>query len=385
MADERAFSFHWQVRERILPALAQVDGLSDQLPDVERFFDSLCDRDLDFDLRDKPPYASNLCEDDCAIELAYTFGGRDNCGVRYSYEPTCKKSMLKNRYALCRDRVRRTMREAGDGYDSSLFTAIFSEALDNDVLLDPFEEPTATICAIHHYKDRSPRLKMYFSVDYVDEDRALSKVRSLVEKLDAPRLSEQTECFLSAFEPAGGARMLGFDFEPGREVEVKVYKMGLGLDPSALGRLIDDAGGGHDAHAGVAAFQDIFLDGDRDPAAFNLVTLGPAREGPPRLKLYIRPVDLFDDGEALARLRRWFAHLGRNDELDLVERGLSAVCPLDVLDETRGFFNYLSVDVGPGGVSKTSVYFAPLIPLAQLAKKNPKRLLDLPLSVTAAR
>jgi hypothetical protein len=371
------FSFHHQLRDRILPALAELDGIGDALGDVQRYFDTLCARDLDFDLRAPPPFSSNLCEQDCAIELAYTFGGGDNTGVRYSFEPTCRRSALKNRYTLCRDRVRAAMREAGDGYDASAFRRLFKVGLPNDVLLNTTDDPTATICAIHHYRDRPPRLKMYFSVDYADDARALAQIRALVGELDDDTISAQVEEFLAAFDPPGGGRMVGLDFEPGRPIEVKVYKMGAGLSDASFAALVERSGGGQAAREQVAAFQQIFLDGDSAPERFNLVTLGARREGAPRLKLYIRPVDLYGDGEALARVRAWYAHLDKADELALVERGLAAVAPLDVLDATRGFFNYLSVDVSERGLDKTSVYYAPLVPLAHLAQQAPERLQSL--------
>jgi hypothetical protein len=80
------------------------------------------------------------------------------------------------------------------------------------------------------------------------------------------------------------------------------------------------------------------------------------------------------DGETLRRLRPWFAELGRDEELAHVHAALSVVCPLDVLEETRGTFNYVSVDVTSVGVDKTSVYFVPQIPLAHLAVRAPARL-----------
>lgn len=174
--------------------------------------------------------------------------------------------------------------------------------------------------------------------------------------------------FLAAYDPPGGGRMVGFDFAPHAPTEVKVYKEGKGLSRDALAAVVEDAGGNDAAREGIARFQDIFLDGDRDPARFDLVTLAPSRVRAPRLKLYIRPVDLYSDAEALRRLREWYRHLAREEELALVERGLAAVAPLEVLEGTKGFFNYLSVDVGAAGVTKTSVYYAPLISLRARAQ-----------------
>ncbi len=373
--DPRPPSFHEDVRERILPELARLDGLGERLPEIQRFFDLLAGRDLDFDVRERPPFSSNLCEQDCALELAYTFGGHDDCGVRYSFEPTCRRTALKNRYTLCRDRMKAAMRAAGDGYDVDLFSELFKIGVPNDVLLAPFQDPTATIGAVHHYRDRPPRLKIYFSVDYPTEPpRALAQIRRLVGRLAEPRLDEQVERFLAAYDPPGGGRMVGFDFAPHTPTEVKVYKEGKGLSRAALAAVVEDAGGGDEARAGIAHFQDIFLDGDRDPARFDLVTLAPSRERAARLKLYIRPVDLYSDAEALRRLRAWYRHLRREDELALVERGLAAVAPLSLLDATKGFFNYLSVDVGAAGVAKTSVYYAPLVSLRAREMTQPRGL-----------
>lgn len=360
-------SFHWHVRERILPALARLDGLGERVDEIQRFYDLLAGEDLDFPVTGAPPFPSNLCEEDCALELAYTFGGRDDCGVRYSFEPTCRRTALKNRYTLCRDRMKSAMRTAGEGYDVERFTTLFKIGVPNDVLLSPSRDPTATICAIHHYRDRPPRLKIYFSADYPSEpERALEQIRRLVGALEEPILEEQVEAFLAAYDPPGGGRMVGFDFEPHAPVEVKVYKEGKGLTVETLARVIERAGGGPAAHEGVERFQDVFLDGDREPARFDLVTLAPGRDGRARLKLYIRPVDLYGDAEALRRLRAWYGALGKEEELALVERGLATVAPLEVLEGTRGFFNYFSVDVGPAGLTKTSVYYAPLVALRRV-------------------
>lgn len=372
------YSFHEHLRARILPALVRLDGLAAREPEVLSAFDGLVDHDLDFDLREGPRFPSNLCEEDCAIELAYTFGGDDDCGVRYSYEPTCRRTALRNRYTLCRDRFKATLRHFGPGYDVDRFLALFRSALSNDILLGTRHEATATLCAVHHYRDRPPRLKMYFSVDYGDdEERALERTRVLVAQLGDVVILEQLEAFLAWFEPLGCGRMVGFDFSADGKVTTKIYKRGAGLSAQALEGLVRMTGGDADALAGLAVFQDIFLDGKRDPALFDLVTLGPSSSGTPRLKLYIRPVVLYGDEEALARLRRWYAYLGKANELTLVEQGLAAVTPLDVLAATRGFFNYFSVDVSREGLCKTSVYFAPMIPLRQIARTEPHRLAEL--------
>ncbi|MFZ9887675.1 MAG: tryptophan dimethylallyltransferase family protein [Myxococcota bacterium] len=373
-----SYSFQAHLRERILPTLVRLDGLELGQRDILGTFDALVGQDLDFDLREGPRFSSNLCEEDCAIELAYTFGSEEDCGVRYSYEPTCRRSTLRNRYTLCRDRFKSTLRRCGPGYDVDRFLELFRRALPNDVLLSTRQDATATICAVHHYRDRPPRLKMYFSVDYgSDEQRALERTRALVGGLEDAALSEQLEAFLGVFEPLGCGRMVGFDFAANGGVTTKVYKRGTGLSISGLEQLVRMTEGGGTALAGLAAFQDIFLDGRRDPALFDLVTLSPSSTGRPRLKLYVRPVALYGDDEALARLRRWYAHLAKVDELALVEQGLAAVAPLDVLAETRGFFNYFSVDVSREGLSKTSVYYAPLVPLRHMARTQPERLTQL--------
>lgn len=373
-----AYSFHEHLRTRILPALIHLDGLSPRTHEVLSTYDALIGDDLDFDLREGPRFPSNLCEEDCAIELAYTFGGEEDCGVRYSYEPTCRRTALRNRYTLCRDRFKTVLRHFGPGYDVDRFLELFRRALPNDVLLATRHDATATICAVHHYRDRPPRLKVYFSVDYgADEQRALERTRALVQGLEDAALDEQLEMFLRAFDPLGGGRMVGFDFSADGRVATKIYKRGAGLTAGALEELVRMTEGDKNALAGLAAFQDIFLDGERDPALFDLVTLSPSSRGRPRLKLYIRPVGLYGDEEALERLRRWYAHLGRANDLAIVEEGLAAVAPLDVLSATRGFFNYFSVDVSCEGLCKTSVYFAPMVPLRQLARCEPNRLPEL--------
>src|SRR5690606_10921587 len=224
---------------------------------IQRFFDLLAGRDLDFDLERGPPFASNLCEQSCAIELAYTFGGHDDCGVRYSFEPTCRRTSLKNRYTLCRDRMKAAMREAGGGYDVDLFSALFKIGVPNDVLFSSAGDPTATICAIHHYKDRPPRLKIYFSVDYPsDPARAVEQIQRLVAHLGDVVLDEQVAAFVTTFDPPGGGRMVGFDFEPNAPTSVKIYKQGKGLSAEGLRAVVERAGGASAAHEGIARFQE---------------------------------------------------------------------------------------------------------------------------------
>lgn len=371
----RPFRFLWHVRERILPALARLDGLEEELDEVLAFFDVLAARDLDFDLREGPPYPSNLCEADCAIELGYTFGGRDTCGVRYSYEPTAKRSFIKPRYTLCRDRLRAAMRRAGDGYDVEAFTDLFHIGVPRDVQLAGVrDDATVCIAAIHHYKGgRPPRLKAYFSTDYDDPARSYEVTRQLVTRALGEEALEQVEAFGATYAELQSLRMVGIDFEPGRPLEAKVYGRASGLAERGLTELIALAKGDAPAREGVKLFLRIFADG-AGPEALNLIALAPAPVGTPRLKLYLRPVDHYGDAEALARLERWYRAIDRSAELESVVLGLGSVAPLDVLSRTRGFFNYVSVDVGPAGVTKTSVYFAPLIPLVELARTAPERL-----------
>ncbi|MBN2360530.1 MAG: hypothetical protein JXR83_13830, partial [Deltaproteobacteria bacterium] len=339
---------------------------------AQAIYNLLVDRDLDFDLRRGSPFQSNLCEENAALELAYTFGGRERCGLRYSFEPTCRRGVLKNRYDLFRDRMQAAMQRLGAGYDSTTLHRAFRVAVPRELLLR--SDNTVTILAAHHYRDRRPRLKAYFSCDYSDPVRSRRVVRDLIGVLEDRTLNEQTRRFFGFFKRGSGARMVGLDFEPGCPVAAKVYLQGAGLSQRRLDELIAYVGGGADARAGLDLFRDRFLDGDRRPAAFNLVSLGLDRGGDLRLKLYIRPVEFYPDGEALGRLRNWYRAIDRQDELAAAEVGLAATTPLDLLDRTRGFFNYLSVDVGATGVSKTSIYFVPQIPLGRLAREDPERL-----------
>ncbi|MFH1812345.1 MAG: hypothetical protein ABIJ09_26650 [Pseudomonadota bacterium] len=365
----------WHLRQRILPALARIDGLEGELPRVAQVVRGLVGGDLDFDLRQGPRHPSNLCEAQASLELAYTFGGREQCGLRYSTEPLAPRGVLRNRYTVFRDRLLRLMRELAPGYDVALLQRLFFVGVPRRAAADT--DTTITIAAVHHYRDRPPRLKAYFSCDWDNPGRARASAQALIGQAGSDELEAQARTFHRFYSPQGGVRMVGFDFEPGRAVEVKLYKTGEGLRPRSLARLIEEAGGGSEAQQGVQVFRDVFLDGATDPALFDLVSRALRRGGGPGLKLYIRPADLYDDAEALRRLRNWYGYLGKTEELAMVERGLATVAPLEVIGATRGFFNYFSVDVGHHGVSKTSVYYTPQIPLMHLARHDAGRLQEL--------
>ena len=332
----------------------------------------LVDADLDFDLRRGPSFPSNLCEENAAIELAYTFGERSRCGLRYSFEPTCKRGVIKNRYELFRDRMLTAMQQLGPGYDAATLHRAFRVAVPREILRR--SDITVTILAVHHYRDRSPRLKAYFSCDYPEPERARRAVTDLIAVLGEPVLDAQTRQLLGLFKRSSGARMVGLDFEPGQPVAAKVYLHGAGIAQRRLAELIARVGGSDEARAGLKSFREIFLDGRQRPGDFNLIALGLDRAGDLRLKLYIRPVEFYPDGEALRRLRRWYQAIDKCDELAAAEAGLAAVAPLELLERTRGYFNYISVDVGAAGVTKTSLYFVPQIPLGRLAHQDPDAL-----------
>lgn len=280
--------------------------------------------------------------------------------------------MLRNRYELFRDRVLAAMQQLGPGYDAATLHRAFRVAVPREILRR--SDITVTILAVHHYRDRLPRLKTYFSCDYPEPARARRAVRELIAVLDSSTLDAQTRQFFGLFKRGSGARMVGLDFESGQPVAAKVYCHGAGISPRKLSALIDWVGGSSAACAGLETFREIFLDGDRSTAALNLIALGLDRGGDLRLKLYLRPVDHYPDGEALRRLRRWYRAIDREAELAAAEAGLAAVAPLALLDQTRGFFNYISVDVGAAGVTKTSLYFVPQIVLGQLARQDPDAL-----------
>lgn len=374
-ASSPKFHLDWQLRQRIFPALVTLDGLHDAWPQVQQVYDLLVGRDLDFDLRQGPNYPSNLCEDNAAIELAYTFGGPEQCGLRYSFEPTSKPGVLSNRYTLFRDRLRALQNMLGDDYDLSPLLHAAQLAVPRHLMRQA--HTTVTIAAVHHYRDRPPRIKGYFSCDHDDSRLARQVALNLVEIAGVKDLQTQTQGFFRHFRPQGGVRMVGLDVEPKKPLGLKVYKNGAGLSAPALRRLVEELGGGADALAGLRAFQDIFLGGKRSPALLDLVCLALKPKKPAGLKIYIRPVDYYGDEEALQRLQRWYQWLGREHDFAVVMQGLEAVAPLTALANTRGFFNYFSVDLGPAGVSKTSVYFAPQILLASLAQQAPEDFLGL--------
>jgi hypothetical protein len=348
--------------------LAEIDGLVDELPRIRSLFDLLVGSDLDFDIRQGPTYKSNLCEQDAAFELGYTFGGRDKCGVRYSYEPCCRNGLLKNRYTLFRDRVLACMNSVGVGYDTDLFRRVFRRVVTQEVM--QHSDVTVSIAAVHHYRERPPRIKAYFSCDYPEPARARKAVADIVEEIGESQLTQQMRDFYRHYKPRGGARMVGLDFEVDKPVAAKIYKRGSGLSQPALRRLFAYVGAGQLSLEGVQLFQDVFFDSARAPRLFNLVALALDRDGHPGLKLYMRPVEHYDDAETLTRLRRWYQLRGQELELQQVMLGLQAVGSLESLTGSYGFFNYISVDVGPSGVSKTSVYFVPQILLARLARKS---------------
>ena len=363
--------FDWQLRQRILPQLAQIDGLQNEWPRAQAVYDAVVAKDLCFDLRHSSPWPSNLCENNSAIELAYTFGGPENCGLRYSYEPTTRPGILHNRYSLFRDRLRNLARVLGDDYDLSPLLSAALIAVPRELMRQA--ETTVTIAAVHHYRDRPPRIKAYYSCDYTEKPRMGRVVaQQLLALAHNSAIEEQARDFFRQFRPQGGLRMVGLDLEPGKPLGVKIYKRGTGLTKPALRRLIAMAGGHQTALTALQKFQDIFFDGAAQPDLFDLVTIATKPQGHPGLKLYIRPVDFYDDGETLHRLQSWYQWLEQDDAYQQVLRGLRAVAPVKYLDKTRGFFNYISMDLGVDGASKTSVYFSPQIVLTYLARQEPE-------------
>jgi len=372
---EARFELRAHVRRRILPRLAELDGIASRIDEILALHDALMGDDLAFDLRTGPRFPSNLCAENANLEIGATFG-RDRTGVRTQMEPVCRRGVLKNRYTLARDRMASTMRALDEGFDEARFRSLWSTFMGGRVRFAHGEDATATILAAHHYSEGPPRLKAYFGCDYVD-DRAhgFEIARSAIASLDdGAALVAQVETLRAHFDDPV-PRMVGFDFAPSAPVKAKMYVGSEGLSAEGLASLVRTVGGDARAEESVRAFLRSFVDDDGDDGvgALNLVCFALDARGP-SLKLYARPVERMGDGETLARLAPWFASLDRAHELAHVSAALDAVCPSDVLAETRGAFNYVSVDVTTAGVDKTSVYFVPQIPLAHLARTAPDRL-----------
>lgn len=372
---EPRFELRAHVRQRILPRLAALDGIADRMDEVLSVHDALMGEDLAFDLRLGPRFPSNLCAEHANLEVGVTFG-RDRTGVRTQMEPVCRRGVLKNRYTLARDRMASLMRVLDERFDEARFRSLWSIFMGGRVRFAQGEDATATILAAHHYADRPPRLKAYFGCDYVDDRAHGFEVarRALVSLDDGEALLGQVDALRAHFdEPV--PRMVGFDFAPSAPVRAKMYLGSDGLSAAGLAALVRAVGGDGRAEDAVRAFLRAFVDDDGDEGvrALNLVCFALDPRGA-SLKLYARPVEHTGDGETLRRLAPWFNSLGRAHELAHVESALAAAFPLDVLDETRGAFNYVSVDVTAAGVDKTSVYFVPQIPLAHLARTAPDRL-----------
>jgi len=227
-------------------------------------------------------------------------------------------------------------------------------------------------------------LRAYFDLFAQGPRSSAARRDALLWALDADGAWAEAMAALGA-RPVPPARIFGVDFAPGGPAGVKVYLPAARFEPGAVWGAAAQAS--PEAGRVLAAVLGALAHGGVSPLALPSSLLGvalPVGGGASwTLKLDVHLPDLAPDDRSAARaVERVLALLDLDPGPYRAAAGLAleGAAP----EDARGVHQYLSLDVGRGGIGKANVYFRPRSSGAEwLPERSRPRLLSRPAPLSA--
>lgn len=359
------FSMHHQVRNGMLPALATRAGLGAKLGEIHAVYDAIVGDDLRYDLRHGTPLATGASGALSPFLLSMSMGARQDTAVRWQSEPLVPRRALGGRSTTFKKRLSAAVRCGVGNYAADKIVAAWVAAVPyGSMALDNIRPSFG----VRHYPDRGPDISAYFVLETPDPAFSHAAVQRALTAMGQQEMWEQIDAFDRATFKVRGFGILALDLAANGTFEVKLYKRSEKVGPPQLRKLFNALG----ADAGAAQLYKRFKKTFIPPYIKEL--LGAVgwvfdRGGrPPACKIYLDTSMMYDDLEAIRRLRAWLEEVGFHDGRVLFDEIQGRIAPDALLENVGNFIDLVSLDIGGNGLFKTSVYYAPEVGLRLLAK-----------------
>lgn len=364
-------SLHHQVRHGMLPVLAGAAGMDHKLAEIHAVYDALVGDDLRYDLRAGSPMASGASGALSPFLLSMSMGARQDTAVRYQSEPVTPRRALGGRAATFKNRLRAAVRTGVGKHSADRVMAAWVAAVPYHAMALDNVRPSF---GVRHYVDRGPDISAYFVLETPDPAWSHGAVQRALEAAGASELWRQIEAFDRDTFKVRGFGILAMDLDANGGFEVKLYKRSERIGPRQIARLLDALGAGARGEALYRAFRKRFVPSYERRLLGALGWVLDRGGRPPACKVYLDTSMMYDDAEAIRRLRLWLDEVGFHDGRALFDRIVEQTAPGTLLEGVGNYIDLVSLDVGASGLFKTTVYYAPEVGLGLLARRDPKQL-----------
>ncbi len=364
-------SMHHQMRHGLIPALATRAGLQHKLAEIHAVYDALVVDDLRYDVRAGAPLPSGASGALSPFLLSMSMGAKQDTAVRYQCEPVVARRAIGGRSTTFKKRLTAAVRTGVGNYAADKVMAAWLACVPYGAMALDNVRPSF---GVRHYMDRGPDLSAYFVIETPDPAFSHAAVRRALEAMGESDLWRQIEDFDRSTFKARGFGILALDLTADGGFEVKLYKRSERVGPKQLARLFSALGTHAQGEQLYQRFRKRFVPPyiKRLLGAVGWVLDRGGR--PPACKVYLDTSMMYDDAEAIRRLRCWLDDVGFTEACALFDWVQGQVGPDAVLEGVGNFIDLVSLDIGGGGLFKTTVYYAPEVGLRQLAMRDPASL-----------
>ncbi|MEW5849361.1 MAG: hypothetical protein AB2A00_11130 [Myxococcota bacterium] len=343
---------HHQVRHGLLPTLAALAGLAHKLPEVHVVYDALVGDDLRYDLRQGSPLPSGASGALSPFLLSMSMGAQQDTAVRYQCEPVVPRRTFGGRPAAFKKRLGAAVRSGVGNYAVDKVMAAWVAAC-------PFESMTLDNVrpsfGVRHYPNRGPDISAYFVLETPDPMWSHGAVQRALQAMGEDELWRQIEAFDKATFRVRGFGILAVDLAADGTFEVKLYKRSERVGPRQLARLFAALGADARGEELYRRFRRTFVPSYVRPLLGAIGWVFDRGGRPPACKIYLDTSMMYDDAEAIRRLRGWLDDVGFSSAREVFERVQEQVAPTELLVGVGNFIDLVSLDVGGQGRFKTTV------------------------------
>lgn len=364
-------SMHHQMRNALLPAVANRAGLQHKLTEIHAVFDALVQDDLRYDLREGAPMLSGASGALSPFLVNMSFGAGQDSAVRYQCEPVVQRRALGGRSHAFRNRMR-AVRELEIGtYAFDKVMAAWVAAVPYGAMALDNIRPSF---GVRHYVDKPPDVSAYFVLEAPDPAYGHNAVQRALEAMGESGLWQQIQDFDKATFKERGFGILALDCGANGSLDVKLYKRSEKITRGQIATIMDSLDAGERGQELFQRFRKTFV-----PSYVHVLHGGigfvlDRGSRPPAFKLYLDTSMMYDDAEAVARLDDWLTQVGFTDGMRIFREVREIMAPGETLKGTGNFMDMVSLDVGARGLFKTSLYYAPEVPLKKLAQQDAQTL-----------
>jgi hypothetical protein len=358
---------HHQMRQGLLPFVARAGGLAHKLEEIHAVYDVIMGQDLRYDLRQGFHFPSGASGALSPFLMNMSMGAKQDTALRYQCEAQVARRALHGRSRVFRDRLTAFNALGLGTYAMEPLLRAWVAAVPFGAMALDNIRPSF---GVRHYPDRAPDVSGYFVLEAPDPAWGHGAVERALKAMGEDALWDQISAFDKATFKERGFGILALDLPADGGLEVKLYKRSERIGPGQVKRLLASVEAGPEGAELLKRFTGLFV-----PPYIKKLIGGVGyvldRGGrPPAFKLYLDTSRMYDDWEAVQRIRAWLTEVGFHQARDVFEQTRAVLAPEVSLRGIGNFVDMVSLDVGKAGLFKTTVYYAPEVSLRELALKH---------------